>query len=85
MWAQSNITGGVGALFLTSPFIQGGHTPTTACQLRRLLLMLESNIWVPALTPCLLHLNQVTLVYLYIVTMKGGGGDGGGGGAGARR
>lgn len=36
--------------------------------------MLESNIWVPALTPCLLHLNQVTLVYLYIVTMKGGGG-----------
>lgn len=36
--------------------------------------MLGSNIWVPALTPCLLHLNQVTLVYLYIVMMWGVGG-----------
>lgn len=35
--------------------------------------MLGSNIWVPALTPCLLHLNQVTLVYLYIVMMWGVG------------
>lgn len=35
--------------------------------------MLGSNVWVPVLTPCLLHLNQVTLVYLYIVRGQRGG------------
>lgn len=86
IWWSSECIGGLLTTALTSVvsaqasggisfilnLLPGGCAPNTMCWLSRLLLMLGSNVWVPVLTPRLLHLNQVTLVYLQIVRGRGG-------------